>query len=699
MEHNESYFRRSANRKAMTIWIWIAIVLTVAYVIEYFKGGRTGPYLTVFLLICWIPIVLSLIFIKLKGLDTTYCKETIAVGYGIFYLFVVLTGGSKLTFMYVFPVSGMLMLYKDKFLIIRIWILNILTAIARLVMDINTTGLTAEDITEYEIVFALIMLIYAGFVLSVTHTKTSDDAILGSVQADLNRVVLTIEQVKTASTSVVDGVTVVRELSDENKEGADNVVNNMENLTANNAVLQERTDSSMQMTSKISAQVENVAGLIQEMVVLMEQSIGNAKTSSKQLADVVNSTNEMAQLSKEVERILGEFENEFQMVKEETGTINKITNQTNLLALNASIEAARAGEAGKGFAVVADEIRNLSAGTKSSSTSIMSALGHLEETSEKMTESITKTLQLINKTLENVLVVSESVNAITEDSIKLGDNVQVVDTAMREVEDSNRNMVENMNQVSEVMELMTQSIAVADDTTRVMRSKYVETSNNVANIEKVVGKLIEELGVGGFMGVSDLRLGMYLGIVADGEPDDEYKGVIAELDEDANIYVNEIKKDSKPFTYIKSQKYQLRIVVDNSVYCWNDVKIVQLKDGRYKITIDSNPKVVNRRKYRRMPINNPCEITLKTSKNSFNGRMINLSANGFAIETTADAIVGTKGSLISIDIKDFPLMEGKSIEGHVIRITNNSGQYIVGCRMLDDDKDIHSFVERNYIGD
>ena len=76
------------------------------------------------------------------------------------------------------------------------------------------------------------------------------------------------------------------------------------------------------------------------------------------------------------------------MVKQETGTIEKITNQTNLLALNASIEAARAGEAGKGFAVVADQIRTLSTETHASSGQIREALSRLDATSAKMTASL-----------------------------------------------------------------------------------------------------------------------------------------------------------------------------------------------------------------------------------------------------------------------------------------------------------------------
>ena len=159
------------------------------------------------------------------------------------------------------------------------------------------------------------------------------------------------------------------------------------------------------------------------------------------MSEVVQCTNAMANLSKEVEENLKEFSTEFTMVKEETGTIEEINSQTNLLALNASIEAARAGEAGKGFAVVAEEIRKLSEETQVSSGSIRSALQKLEQTSDRMTKSITETLQLVATNLENVMIVDKSVNSITTDSIQLGENIRIVNDAMGEVEDSNQNMV------------------------------------------------------------------------------------------------------------------------------------------------------------------------------------------------------------------------------------------------------------------
>ena len=142
-------------------------------------------------------------------------------------------------------------------------------------------------------------------------------------------------------------------------------------------------------------QVQNVAALIEKMVNLIQESIEHANLSAEELADVVTTTNTMADLSAHVEQVLENFKQDFDMVKEETGTIEGITFQTNLLALNASIEAARAGAAGKGFAVVADQIQGLSVETKNSSGRIRDALTHLDETSGKMTQSITQTLELI----------------------------------------------------------------------------------------------------------------------------------------------------------------------------------------------------------------------------------------------------------------------------------------------------------------
>ena len=60
-----------------------------------------------------------------------------------------------------------------------------------------------------------------------------------SIKSDLHRVVTAVDKVKSASNSILDGVTVVRELASENKHGADVVMLGMNELTGNNTQLQD----------------------------------------------------------------------------------------------------------------------------------------------------------------------------------------------------------------------------------------------------------------------------------------------------------------------------------------------------------------------------------------------------------------------------------------------------------------------------
>ena len=692
MEYDEAKFRRSANKKALGMWLVINIILTFAYALEVVKGIRDIPYYITFMSIAWLPFVLGAVILKIKGMAFPRYKNIIAIGFGIFYLYVVYTTINPLAFAFIFPLSSLLIIYKDRAMIIRCGIWNILAMGVVIARDMLSGVSFIDKMADYEIMVACVVLSYVSFAMAINHLNQSDGAMLDSVKANLARVVDTIDKVKGASNAVVDGVTVVRELSDENRMSANDVTLSMEQLNADNLVLHEKTNSSLEMTQQINTQVEHVAELIQEMVTEMEQSVGHAKTSSSQLNDAVKSTNEMAQLSSEVEVILQDFKNEFNMVKEETGTIKQITSQTNLLALNASIEAARAGEAGRGFAVVADEIRNLSEGTQNSSTSIMDALANLEDTSDKMTQAITRTLELISTTLEKINLVSSSVNSITEESIKLGKNIQVVDDAMKDVEASNRNMVDNMQQVTDVMNLMTNRITDADENTKIMRSKYEETSENVSKIETVVGKLIEELGSGGFMGMKDIVAGMHLVLkVNDEGRTTEYRTKVSGVGE--SFLMTDVISGLK---LSKHATADVQIIVDNSLYEWNNVKMTAVNSGELRITVEGNPKVLNRRKYRRMPIKNTYTGRMNGMEKPFHGRMVNISAGGFAFATDEKEIEDKKGRFVSLQVDNFDVVEKGKLDGTIIRITKNENMYYLGCRMHEDSKEIYNYVEKNF---
>lgn len=698
MDYNENEFKMKANKKAMNVWFILAAILTFSYGSELARGLRTPAYYIIFLAICWGPFIFGSIILKIKGMDCSFYKDIIAFSYGTFYTYVICTTSSSLAFIYILPLTSMLILFKDRNYMIRCGIANLFVIIINIVVKYISGMNSPENINDYALQLSCIILCYACYVLSINHMNLSDGALTNSIRSNLEKVVTTVEKVKNSSNSIVDGVTVVRELSEENKEGAKNVVNCMQDLSQNNDVLHDKTNSSINMTEKIRNQVENVASMIEQMGSLISESVNHTDTSAKELTEVVETTNEMSQLSNEVDKILREFKEDFDMVKEETGTITGITSQTNLLALNASIEAARAGDAGKGFAVVADEIRNLSTETQTSSSRIMSSLEHLEQTSDKMTASITKTLELIEITLNKITQVNQSVSEIAADSAQLGNNIGVIDNAMKEVELSNRNLVDNMEQVGAVMETITSSIENADRTTKTMLHKYSESSRNVNKIESVVNNMMEELGTGGFMGVQDIKPQMRCVLVeqsASKQPF-EYHGEVISQNEQS-ILVS-FKEETSGILKSASE-YQLSIIVDNVLYSWDSVAVSPSKGygkNALNITVHTTPDIVNRRKYPRMSLSNTCTVTLKDSKKTYNGNMVNISANGFAFSVTASEFLHINGQNLTVTIPDFPVEDSRTLDGCIIRCTDNIGEYIVGCRMPEDNISVRDYVSRNY---
>ncbi|MBQ2282635.1 MAG: hypothetical protein II250_00500 [Agathobacter sp.] len=68
MKYDEKEFKRSANKKAMLQWMLVAIVLSIAYTIEVIKGDRALPYYVAFMLVCWVPFLIGVLILKLKGM-------------------------------------------------------------------------------------------------------------------------------------------------------------------------------------------------------------------------------------------------------------------------------------------------------------------------------------------------------------------------------------------------------------------------------------------------------------------------------------------------------------------------------------------------------------------------------------------------------------------------------------------------------
>ena len=145
-----------------------------------------------------------------------------------------------------------------------------------------------------------------------------------------------------------------------------------------------------------------------------------------------------------------------------------------------------------------------------------------------MLSSIGETLSLIQVTLDKITQTSESISLITSDSTQIEDHIHIIDTAIKDVESANKQLVSNMSQVSDIVDTMTECITNSRDISSRIVSKYDESATNINTMENTIQALMCELGVGGFMGIEDIKTGMRASAILKGTHGEnvEYHGTI-----------------------------------------------------------------------------------------------------------------------------------------------------------------------------
>ena len=255
--YDEAYFRAKANKRVGITWLTLIIIVSVYYGVKMIQGEVGSSWFTMFSCIGWGTFLFATVMSKIKGFGYKNYKWIFGWGYLFFFAVVAWTTTDEVSYVFILPFISVLILYKDTKLMKAMMLATLFVLFSS-----NLYKGWVKDMMEFvssvdcALQFAIVLTCYACTNKSIKHLHQSDGALTQSIEANLARVVQTVEKVKVASNSIVDGVMVVRELADENKEGANNVVKDMQNLSNNNSVLNDRTMSSMEMTSVIGTQMK-----------------------------------------------------------------------------------------------------------------------------------------------------------------------------------------------------------------------------------------------------------------------------------------------------------------------------------------------------------------------------------------------------------------------------------------------------------
>lgn len=462
MNNNQSEATK-INKFALSWWTVTVVVIAAAYLLEVIKGERTVGYYLILILAGGIPLLIGHIRYR-SNTETDRLRLYIAYGYTILYAFVLVTGDTAMTFVYIFPVLSALVAYRDYKLLLNFAILNIVVNVISVGVKIAVFHMTtADNIADYEIqVFATILVMLISYYASkVTFFINEEKMELIKNQKEHSDYIL--DSVANATVVLGERVSKIDERAKEVEGKSESAQLSIEDIASGTADVAENIQRQLDMSFEIGEDLSVLTSISDSVQNKFSDTQKLSKSGLAEVNELSGSTQEVGESKEKVAAATEALLESLQEAMEILSLIRTITSQTNLLALNASIEAARAGEMGKGFAVVADEIQKLSGDTSGATDKISAILETLKSQADKVEQAVS-----------NLDSVSEHQRALI---LETGEQFKMIDSNIAEMVESIVEQVTYLEKINTNNSLIASSIESTSAATEELTSSSEQTKN------------------------------------------------------------------------------------------------------------------------------------------------------------------------------------------------------------------------------
>lgn len=473
----KKYADQSMNKTAMVGIYIMNLVLSLAYAVELFKGARSPLSYGIVALLCVLPCVLAQIIYGKKK-DSGLIRYVLGIGFLLLYAYVMFTSTTNLTFCYIIVAFVILVVYIDIKFLLNMGVTALVINIAKVIFSAVTTGLSAEDITNTEIVFACLILTGVFVIMAVNKIQKINNAHITKAQLEKEQSEALLNTTLEVAANITNGIEhVVTETV-----GLKNAISHtrlaMHDLSEGANEVSTATEEQAAGTERISGYINDVDASARQILEESKDAQNNLEQGSKLMEELMRQVkNSEASGILVTEKVTGlkEYADRMQDIM---GLISNVAEQTGLLALNASIEAARAGDAGRGFGVVASEISSLSEQTNAATGDITELIANIVKSIEEAANAMSLLLessqiqnQYVGTTAENFKKIYQSTSGIISEAENLKKTVDVVTIENRRIE-------EQISQVSSV----TQEVTARSEETLEACNMNLESVEAVASI-------------------------------------------------------------------------------------------------------------------------------------------------------------------------------------------------------------------------
>ncbi len=480
--------KQKVNKTVVICYGILVVILFAAYILELVKGNRTLPYILLFDALLVIPFIITAL-IYLKDKESNLIKHFTSCGYGALYVFVLLTSVTKISFVYIIPMLIFITLYRDWKYNLRVGCVVTLANIIFMVYYLQNISREAKDITEFEIMIAVILLVIAFSVVTSKVLLAIDNQAIDILKEKEAIQSETYNKVINVSAKLCDSI---EQISRESKEVGERAVASkvsVDEIVTGTSQTAENIQKQMEMTGNIQFLIEGVTELSEGALRECENSTDSINQGIGSMRNLTANSEEMQSSNQQVVASMVTLQEKARAAGDIVSIISDIAEQTNLLALNASIEAARAGASGKGFAVVADEIRQLADQTRNATDDIKQIIVELDNETRNTSSSVAAMKEITDRQIENITDVNAKFNLLDISIKALADSVKSQAVQMESIKDANREVSDSIEHISAFSEEL---MANSEST----KEKSEESYNGTMKINELLDKVssdIEEL--------------------------------------------------------------------------------------------------------------------------------------------------------------------------------------------------------------